>query len=132
MNAALGRVRLYRSGGLELVVFDERPSDRDALRLEECVRHCPADEQAIDFAQQVVDNFELVRHFGAAENRHKRPLRRFERVPQVLQLPLHQQPGRRVLHDVSDRFHGRVRAVRGAERIVDVPIREGGELLREP
>ncbi len=62
-------------GGADELVFDERLADRPALRLEERVGHGAADEQRIDLAEQVLDDLELVRDLGAAEDRDERTLR---------------------------------------------------------
>ena len=84
---------------VELVVFDERLADRHAARLEERVGHRAADEQAVDLAEQILDHLDLVGDLGAAEDRDERPLRRLERVAEILQLLLHQQPGGGLLAD---------------------------------
>ena len=47
-DALARRVGLDRFRGIELVVFDERPADRQASRFEKRVGHCAADDQAID------------------------------------------------------------------------------------
>ena len=80
---------------------------------------------------QVLDHFELVRHLGAAEHRDERPLRMLETWPRYSHLRRHQQPGGRFLDVMHDAFGRRVRAVRRAERVVDVDVRQLGELLRE-
>ena len=59
---------------VELVVFDQRLADRLALRLEERVGHRAADEQPVDAAEQVLDDLDLVRDLGAAEDGDERPL----------------------------------------------------------
>ena len=41
------------------------------MRLEERVRHRAADQQAIDARDQVLDDLDLVRHLGAAEDRRR-------------------------------------------------------------
>ena len=54
-----------------------------------------------------------------------------EHAAEVLDLLRHQQPGRRFADVMDDALGGRVGAVSGAERIVDVDVGERGELLRE-
>ena len=51
-------------------------------------------------------------------------------VPEVLDLRRHQQPRGRLLDVLDDAFGRGVRAVRRAERVVDVDVGERGELLR--
>ena len=91
------RVGLDRLRLVELVVLDQRLADRHAARLEEGVGHRAADDQAIDLAEHVLDDVDLVGDLRAADDRDERPLRLLERVPEVLELLLHQQPGRRLL-----------------------------------
>ena len=130
-RSASPRPRIDGARLVELVVFDERFPDRHAARLEKRVRHRAADEQAVHLGQQVLDDFDLVRHFRAAEDRDERPLRRFERVPEVAQLAFHQQARRRSLDVMRDPFDRRMRPMRGAERIVHVLVGQrrerGGE-----
>ena len=103
-HAARGRGRFDRARLVELVVFDERLADRQAARLEERVGHRAADHQPVDFREQILDDLDLVGHLRAAEDRHERPLRRLERVSEVAELLLHQQPGRRARHVMRDPF----------------------------
>ena len=77
---------------------------------------------AIDARNQVLDHLDLVRHLGAAEDGHERAGRGFERLAEVLQLLLHQQPGAGRRHQPDQRFHRRVRAVGGAEGVVHVDV----------
>jgi hypothetical protein len=67
--------------GVHQIVFHERSSDRDALRLEERVRHRPAHQERLNAAEQVLDHLELVRDFCAAENRDKRMVGLFSASP---------------------------------------------------
>ena len=82
-------------------------------------------------AEHVLDDLDLVRHLGAAEDGDERSLRRFEDVAEILQLLLHQQAGRRAPDVVRDPFDRRVRAMRGAEGVVDVLVGERRERLGE-
>ena len=52
----------------------------------------------------------------------------FEHFAEMLDLRRHQQTGRRVLDELDDPFGRRVRAMRRAERVVDVDVGEFGEL----
>ena len=130
-DAARLRVRFDRLGLIELVVFDQRSTDRDAARLEERVGHRAADDQAVHLAEHVLDDVDLVRDFRAAEYRDERPLRLLQRLPEVLQLFFHQQPRRRLLEAVRDAFHRRVRAMRGAKGVVHVARGERRQRLCE-
>ena len=69
-----------RARRVELVVFDERPADGEPARLEERVRHRPADQQPVDLAEEILDHVDLVRDLGPAKNRDERPIGRFEHV----------------------------------------------------
>ena len=54
-----------------------------------------------------------------------------QRLPEILQLFLHQQPGRGLLHELGDAHGGGVRTMRRAERVIDVEVRELRQLLGE-
>ena len=66
---------------------------------------------------------------GAAEDRDERPLRLGERLAEILELLLHQEAGDGRRSRLGDALGRRVRAVRGAERVVDVDVGECRELL---
>ena len=53
----------------DLVFFDQRLAGGLALGLEERVGHRAADQQLVDDLQQVLNHFDLVGDFRAAENR---------------------------------------------------------------
>lgn len=98
-------------------LVEERVPDPDALeRLLERERHAAADHQRVYLVQQVVDQLDLVRHLGPAQDRQEWPLWRLDRLREVVQLLLHQEPGR-LLRQVHA-YHRRVCAVRGAEGVV--------------
>ena len=115
---------------LDLIGLDERVADVRALRDEERERHRAADEELVAAFEQRVDHAELVAHLHAAEHHDERLLRRVEQRAQHLDLACEQPPGGRRHHPrrPDDR---RVRAVRGAERVVDVHVAELGEVRRE-
>ena len=69
LHAALACLIEEVLGGVDPIRFDQRVADCNPLRLQEGVRHRAADEQRVDFAEQVVDDRDLVRHLGAAEDR---------------------------------------------------------------
>ena len=93
-------------------------------RLEEGVRHRAADDQPIDPRDEIFDDFDLVGHLRPAQDRDERTLGVGERFAKIAQLLLHQQAGRRLWHQPRDGLDGGVRAMRGAERVVDIDIGE--------
>ena len=97
---------------------------------EERVRHRAADHQRIDLAQQVLEQRDLGRDLRAADHRHHRPLGIAERLVEMGEFLLHRAPGRG-RQQMRDAFGRRVRAMRGAERVVDEDVAEFGDLLRE-
>jgi hypothetical protein len=98
-------------------------------RLQERVGHRAADQQRVDFAEQVLDDFEFVRHLGAAENGDKRAIRIVERLAEIFHFVGHEKAGDRIRHVMHDAFGGRMRAMRRAERVVHIHIAERRELL---
>src|SRR5208337_1361665 len=117
------------AGEFDLVFFDQTLADRFALRLEEGVGHAAADNEDVDFAEQVLDDPDLVAHFGAAEDGDERALGVLQGATQILQLFFHEQAGGGFLHEPGNPDGGSVGAMGGAEGVVDVEIGEPGELL---
>ena len=130
-HASLHRVGFDTPRGVELVVFDERLTDREAARLEERIGHRAADDQAVDLLQEVLDDLDLVGDLGAAENGDERPLRRFEGVPKIAKFLFHQQPGCGLADEMRDPFDRCVRSMRRAKRVVDIDVGHSGERFRE-
>jgi hypothetical protein len=110
--------------------LDERIADRISLRLQERERHRAADEQRVDPLQQRVDDTELVADLGAAEQRNERALGVSEQPAERLDLG-RQEPAGRGGHDARWPHDRRVRAVRRAERIVDVHVAELAQVRGE-
>ncbi len=57
---------------IELVVFDERLADLQALRFFERVGHAAADEHDVGDLHQIFDDFDLVADFGSADDGDER------------------------------------------------------------
>ena len=66
---------------------------RHAERLEERVGHRAADDQPVDPRQHALDDLDLVRHLGAADDGDERPLGIAQRHAEIGELLLHQQAG---------------------------------------
>ena len=78
---------------------------------------------------EVHEHAELVVDLRAARDEHERPLDVAEEPPEHLELLLEEQPGVRG-QQVRDALGRRVRAMRGAERVVHVQIHPLGQPLR--
>src|SRR5256886_2638329 len=116
-----------RSRHLQLVALPRRAAHPQALRLQEGAGHRAPDAEAIDAPQQAAQDPDLRRNLRAAHDRHQR-MRGIGHDPaQGDDLALHQESGdgRQVLCDPHRRGVG---SVRGAERIVDIKLAEGGQL----
>ena len=74
-------------------------------------------------SEERLEHADLVRHLRAADDRDERPLRVLEDAVERLDLALQQPPGGG-RQQVRDGLGGGVRAVRGAERVVDVDVGE--------
>ena len=131
LDAAPRCVGEHLARHLDAVVLDERAPHRLSLRLEEREHHRAADEQPVDLPEQRGDHVDLAGDLGAAEDRDERPLRAIERLPQVLELLLHQEPGHRRLEQVRHALGRGVGAVRRAERVVHVHVAKPRQPLRE-
>jgi hypothetical protein len=119
------------AGELELVLLDEALARRDALRAEEGVRHRPADAHRVGLGEQVLEDLDLVGDLRAADEGDEGPRGVAERLAEVLDLLLDQEPGRLLLHEPRHAGGRRVGAVGGAERVVHPDVGDRGELLRE-
>ncbi len=111
---------------LDVLLAAQRGADRVALRAEEREAHRAADQHAVGELEEAVDHADLVGHLRAAEHRDERARRVLEDLAERLDLAL-EQPAGGAREQVRDALGARVRAVRGAERVVDVDVGELGE-----
>ena len=117
---------------VELVVFDERLPDRQALRLQERVRHGAADEHGVGKLHQILHHFDLVGNFRAAQHRDERPLGMRNRLAEIGEFLFHQQAGGGLAHEFRDAHNRGVSAMRRAERVAnEKPVAKRRELLRK-
>ena len=123
-DAVVGRDRQDPAGVLDAVGLGQALADRLALRQQERVGHPATEDQQVDLGQQMVDDPDLVRDLGAAEDGRERSLGRLEELRQHLDLALHQEPGvgRQELGDADRRG---VRSMGGPERVVDEDVGVG-------
>src|SRR5215210_2323202 len=116
---------------LQIVVLDERIADLIPQRLEEREAHGAAHEQGVSGPEQALNDTELVRDLSPPEDGDEGALRGFENRIEVIYLLLKEQP-RRGWQPLRHPDRRCVRPVGGAERVVDVEVGEGSELVREP
>eukprot|EP00754_Rhynchopus_humris_P015103 Rhum_TRINITY_DN14425_c8_g1::Rhum_TRINITY_DN14425_c8_g1_i1::g.90072::m.90072 len=88
-----------------------------ALRLQERVRHGTADQDLVAHLDEVVEEEDLVRDLGAADDGDERTLRRAQGGGEVVDLLLDQVPARTEPEHLRHARHRRRVAVRGAERV---------------
>ena len=101
-------------------------ADRLALGEQERVGHPAAEDEHVDLGEQVVDDLDLVRHLGPAEDRGERARRRLHEHGQHLEFALHQEAG--VTRDeLRHADRGGVGSMGGPEGVVDVDVRVGGQ-----
>ncbi len=102
-----------------------------ALGFEECVRHAAADNKRVAFFEQVGNNVELVRDLCAAEDSNERTGRIFDCRAHDRKFFFDKESAHCGFNNavLDDRRGGRVRAVRRAERVVDVNFRIVSERL---
>ncbi len=91
----------------------------------------PPMTSASTFSSSASSTAILSRHLRAAEHRDVRLVRRGHELAERGDLLLEQEPAAALAHELRERVDARVRAVHGAERVVDVDVAELGELLRE-
>jgi len=118
-------------GIVELVDFAEGIADVVALGFEEGVGHAAADDEGIDFGEQVADHGEFVGDFGAAEDGDEGADRFFDGAAEVGDFFFHQEPGDGGFEEFGDDGGRGVGAVGGAEGVIAIDVAVGGELLGE-
>ena len=116
---------------LDEVRLDQRASDVVAERAQERERHRPADRERVDQGQELLNQRELVRYLGAAEDREERPLGVLEQPPELGQLAFHQQARGGRLEEARDRVDRRLRPMRRREGVVDIAVGEPRERPRK-
>src|SRR5690606_15939522 len=106
--------------------LDERSADLLAPGKEECIRHAAANEQRVDPGDQVLQDGDLVRHLGAADDRGEGALRMLEELAECLNFLLHEEAeiGGEVVRDASRRC---MSAMCSTEGIVHVDVAKPGE-----
>ena len=108
----------------------QRIADREAVGRREREGHRAADQDGVGALGQRLEHADLVGHLDAAGDHDERMLGIVQQSSERLQLAPQQQPGR-ARQQVRDALGGGVRAVGGAEGVVDVDIGELRERGRE-
>ena len=114
--------------GLPLLALVQRVADREAVGGREREGHGAADQDGVGALGERLEHADLVGHLDAAGDHDERPLGRVQQAAERLELAPQQQPGSG-RQQVRDALGRGVRAVRGAEGVVDVDVgelREGG------
>src|SRR5215510_1841799 len=109
----------------------ERLADLAPDREHERVGDPTADDELIHLLRERREDGELGRHLRTADDRHERARRVDERLRERLDLGGHQRAGARDRREPGDAVRRRLRAVRGAERVVHVHVAERRQLARE-
>ncbi len=115
---------------LHPVTFEQALADGPALGHQEGVGHAAADDEGVDAIHEVLEDPELVRDLGTADDGRERLGRRLEQRRERDDLALHEQAGvgRQVGRHADRRGVG---TMRRAEGIVDVDVGIGRQRLRE-
>ncbi len=132
LKLASGALRLFEEllGQGHVLLGEKRVADADASRLEEREAHRAADQHLVRDLQETVEDTDLVRHLGSAENHDQRPLGVVAERRQLGELALEQEPCVR-RQEVRHALGRRVGAVRGAERVVHVEVCQIGQASGE-
>ena len=101
-----------------------RVADGEAPRGEERVLHRASHQHSVGAAQQRVQNRELVRDLGAAEDRDERARRIVEQAAERGEFAPQQRAGRRPREESGAGVHRGVRPVRGPEGVQRVLVGE--------
>ncbi len=112
------------------VLLGQRLADADALRMQERVRHGAADHQGVDLGDEVLQEIELGRDLGAADDGDDGLLRCVQRLAERFQLGLHAASGIGG-QLVGEAFGRSMRAMRRREGIIHIDVAERCELRHE-
>ena len=88
------------------------------------LRHLAADQELVRPLAELLEDADLVLDLEPADDEDERALDLAEELAELAQLALEQQAGVGG-QEVRDALGGGVRAVRGAERVVHIDVREG-------
>ena len=121
--ARSARPRERRARVLGVLLAAQRVAHRVTLRVQEREAHRAADHERVGELEEAVDDGDLVRHLRPADDRDERMAGMLEDRPQRAHLAFEQAP-RGAGQQVRDALRARVGAVRHAERIVDVDVRQ--------
>src|SRR5919198_706424 len=113
---------------IEVLLRTQRVADRVPLHGQEREGHRAADEDRVRPLEERLQHADLVRHLRAADDGHERAGRILEDPGERLDLALQQQAGR-TRQQAGDALGRRVRAMRRAERVVDIGVGERGQPL---
>ena len=124
------RLRERAAGVLGVGLAAERLADGVPLRAQEREAHRAADDDRLGDLQEALDHADLVLDLRAADDRDERLSGALEDARQRPHLAF-EQAARRARQQVRDALGARVRAMGGAEGIVDVGLRQLREGARE-
>ena len=118
-------------GDLDLVVLDERLADPQALGLQEGVGHGAADQDVIGFAEEALDDLDLVGDLGPAQDGDVGLHRGVDGLLQVVDFLLHQVAGGLDRDEIGDADDGGVGPMARTEGVVDEDVDALGQLAGE-
>jgi len=131
LDALLGGDLLELLGQLELVVLDEGFAHRVASGLQEGENHATTQDEGVDLGKHGLNDGDLGRDLGAADNGRKGSLGDIDGTLEVVELLLEEETRNRGLQELADTLGGAVGAVSSAEGIIHVEIGVGSQLGRE-
>ena len=102
-------------GGFDIIVFNQGFADFLPLCLKEGIRHRAADDEVIDFRNEVFEQPQLGRYFRASDHDCEWPLRVVQGLFEILDLFLELISGGTFGHKAGNSFNGGVSAVQAAK-----------------
>mmetsp|Transcript_11079 Transcript_11079/g.26960 ORF Transcript_11079/g.26960 Transcript_11079/m.26960 type:complete len:493 (+) Transcript_11079:174-1652(+) len=129
LHALRRRLRHQLLGQLNLVVLHQGGAHLLAHGLVEGEDHAAAEDDDVGLGEQGLDDADLGGDLGAAHDGAERAVGVGHGAVQVVQLLLEEEAGDGGGEELGDALGGGVRAVGGAERVVDVQVGVGGQHL---
>src|SRR5579862_3846783 len=102
LHVAMFRILQNLAGEVELVIFDAALANLHALGFEERISHGAADDEGIDFVEQILNDCYFIADSATPENGDKGSFGMLHSSAQVFELFFHEQTGGRFLNKLCD------------------------------
>jgi hypothetical protein len=118
-------------GGLNKVVLDQRGTNLISLGFQESENHATSNDDDVALVQEGLQDCDLGGDLGSTDDSGHWLLSVLDGSIKVFELLSEEESRHRGLEELGDTFSGSVGTVGGSERVIDVNVERGGELLNK-